>query len=270
MKNVADLWGRFSQQNDRKAREQLILHYTQLVKFVVGRLALYLPPSIQEEDLIGYGILGLIEAVDRFDPTRGIKFETFAVSRIRGHILDSLRHLDLLSRLARRQVRELEEAIALLSQSLGRLPNDTEIAGHLGLTLDQYHERVIQANSIVVSLDKPFAFGSEELYTLSDTVEDTRRPTPAEELDGQELKRELVAAIQALPERERIMISLYYHDGLTMKEIAQTMGVSESRVSQMHARVMLTLRSLIKDQAEPNPVNFSRSVLANKLLTLFK
>lgn len=258
MKDTANLWLEFTQHNKRSAREELIVHYTQLVKYVVGRLALHLPPSVQEEDLIGYGVLGLIEAVDRFDPTRGIKFETFAVTRIRGYILDSLRHLDLLSRSARRQAKEVEEAISQLSQLLGRLPEDVEVANHLGLTLDQYYDRLLNANSMVISLDQPLMVSGDEPYSLYDSIEDPQVSTPATQLDDEEIKVELVAAIRALPEREQVMISLYYNDGLTMKEIGQAMGVSESRVSQMHAKTMLTLRSLIKDRAEPNQVNYNR------------
>lgn len=258
MKDTAPLWLDFTKHNSRKAREELIVHYTQLVKYVVGRLALHLPPSVQEEDLIGYGVLGLIEAVDRFDPTRGIKFETFAVTRIRGYILDSMRHLDLLSRSARRQAREVEQAISLLSQLLGRLPEDVEVANHLGLTLDQYYDRLLNANSMIISLDEPLSVSGDEPYTLYDSLEDPHVPTPAHQLDEEEMKVELVGAIRALPEREQVMISLYYNDGLTMKEIGQAMGVSESRVSQMHAKVMLTLRSLIKDRAEPNQISYNR------------
>lgn len=258
MKDITELWFDFTRDKKRKAREELIVHYTQLVKYVVGRLALHLPPSVQEEDLIGYGTLGLIEAVDRFDPTRGIKFETFAVTRIRGYILDSLRHLDLLSRSARRQAREVEEAISQLSQLLGRLPQDAEVANHLGLALDQYYDRLLNANSMIISLDQPLTVSGDEPYTLYDSIEDPHLPTPATQLDDEEMRVELVAAIRALPEREQVMISLYYNDGLTMKEIGQAMGVSESRVSQMHARAMLTLRSLIKDRAEPNRVSHHR------------
>jgi RNA polymerase sigma factor FliA len=258
MDELSQLWTRFTQHNDRQAREALILRYASLVKFVVGRLALGLPPSLQEEDLIGYGVLGLIEAIDRFDPGRGVKFETFAISRIRGHILDSLRQLDLLSRSVRRQVKEIEQTMAYLTQTLGRLPTDTEVADHLSLNLDQYHERLLNTNSAIISLDKPLADQGDETLTLYDAIENTHMPNPAIQLDEQEIKAELVLAIQILPEREQIMLSLYYNDSLTMKEIGQAMSISESRVSQMHAKAMLTLRSLIKNRAEPNQVNHTR------------
>ncbi|MCL4294701.1 MAG: FliA/WhiG family RNA polymerase sigma factor [Anaerolineae bacterium] len=252
MDDLTQLWTCYTQQNDRQARETLILHYARLVKFVVGRLALTLPPSLQEEDLIGYGVLGLIEAIDRFDPARGVKFETFAVGRIRGQILDSLRHLDLLPRSARRQARELEQAMADLTQSLGRWPSDAEVASHLGLDLEQYYERLLNSNSTIISLDKPLAEQSDEALTLYDSVEDNHIPNPVALVDDKETKTELVRAIQTLPEREQVILSLYYNDGLTMKEIGQSIGISESRVSQMHARAVLALRSQIRNRAEPN------------------
>lgn len=262
MDDPNQLWTRYTQQNDRQAREALILHYARLVKFVVGRLALGLPPSLQEEDLIGYGVLGLIEAVDRFDPGRGVKFETFAISRIRGHILDSLRHLDLLPRSARRHVREIEQAMAQLSQIFGRLPTDAEVASHLNLALEQYYERLLNTNSAIISFDKPLTDQNDEALTLYDSVEDAHIPNPAAQLDDKETKAELVLAIQALPEREQVMLSLYYNDGLTMKEIGQAMGISESRVSQMHARSVLSLRSLIRNRAEPNPAHYDRRTVS--------
>lgn len=258
MKDVTTLWTRYTQQKDPQARDELILNYAQLVKYVVGRLALRLPPSLQEDDLIGYGTLGLIEAIDRFDPGRGVKFETFAVSRIRGHILDSLRHLDLLSRSARRHAREIEAAISSLSLSLGRLPVDTEVAHHLGLDPTQYYERLLNANSAVISLDEPLMREGDEPLTLYDSLEDTTMPAPSTYLDDVEMKSELMLAIRSLPEREQIMISLYYNDGLTMKEIGQAMDISESRVSQMHAKIVLTLRSLLRNRAEPNQVFYDR------------
>jgi RNA polymerase sigma factor for flagellar operon FliA len=258
MDELGQLWTRLTQQNDRQAREALILHHAPLVKFVVGRLALRLPPSLQEEDLIGYGVLGLIEAIDRFDPARGVKFETFAISRIRGHILDSLRQLDLLPRSARRQVKEIEQAMAYLTQTLGRLPTDAEVADHLSLNLDQYHERLLNTNSAIISFDQPLVDQGDETLTLYDSVENTQVPNPANQLDEQETKAEIAQAIQTLPEREQVMLSLYYNDGLTMKEIGRAMSISESRVSQMHARAVLTLRSLIRNRAEPNQANHHR------------
>lgn len=245
---VAELWKCFQNEADRQAREQLIVHYAPLVKYVVGRLAISLPRSLENEDLLGYGLIGLIEAVDRFDPERNVKFETFASARIRGHILDMLRSLDLLPRTARRQAKEIEDVIGQLSQSLGRLPEDEEVAHQLELDLEEYHERLRETSWVVVSLDQPIHSDNGEVFNLYDTLEDPTVPSLAEHLDNQETKQQIVNAILALPKREQLVISLYYNDGLTMKEIGEVMGVSESRVSQMHAKAVLMLRALIRNR----------------------
>ncbi len=258
MDNVAELWQLYRTKNDRRAREALILHYTKLVKYVVGRLVIGLPPSLQYEDLVGYGTLGLIEAVDRFNPNHGVTFATYAVTRIRGQIIDSLRSMDLLPRSVYRHNREIESAIAFLSQELGRSPSDDEIAAQLNISVEQYYSWLGDINFVMVSLDQSQVFDNGEETNLYGSLEDTRMPTPSQQVDDQEMMAELATAIKKLPEREQLMISMYYTDGLTMKEIGQVLDVSESRVSQIHARAMLTLRSLIKNRTEPNPVIYQR------------
>jgi len=245
MDKIAELWQKHSKENDRSAREELILHYVRLVKYVVGRLAIGLPPSLQHQDLIGFGTLGLIEAVDRFDPDYGVKFETFAVSRIRGYIIDSLRTLDLMPRSVFRQAREIEQAIAVLSQTLHRTPTDEEIAEQLDISLEQYHKWLVNVNFAIISMDQVITFDNGTQVTMHDSLEDTTMPNPVQHVDDSEKKEQLVSAINALPRREQLMISLYYNDGLTMKEIGQVLNVSESRVSQIHAKAMLALRSLM-------------------------
>lgn len=258
MEQVTELWQRHVKEKDQAAREELILHYTKLVKYVVGRLAIGLPPSLQYEDLIGYGTLGLIEAVDRFDPDHGVKFATYAVTRIRGQIIDSLRSMDLLPRSVYRHNREIENAFANLSQKLGRAPNDEEVAEFLNISPEQYQNWLADINFAIISLDQTQVFDNGEQANLYGSLEDSHMPTPQQQMDDKELKSELVAAIRELPEREQLMISLYYNDGLTMKEIGKVLEVSESRVSQIHARTMLTLRGMIKNRAEPNPIVYSR------------
>jgi RNA polymerase sigma factor for flagellar operon FliA len=259
MENLEKLWKDYTQDGDLKAREELILRFAPLVKYVVGRLAIGLPPSLQDEDLISFGILGLIEAVDRFDPSYRVKFETYAVTRIRGQIIDSLRSLDLLPRSTRRHNKKIEEAVGHLTQTFGRMPTDSEVADYLNISLEQYHNWLLDTNFIIISLDQPIIFDNGELSTLYDSLEDASMPTPSQQTDDTDLKAELVSAIRALPEREQLMISLYYNDGLTMKEIGQVLGVSESRVSQMHARAMLTLHHSIKNRAEPNTGIYKRN-----------
>ncbi len=256
MDNPVELWVHYKQYGDQQTRETLVLRYAPLVKYVVGQLAISIPPSLQREDLISYGILGLIEAISRFDPTIGVKFETYAVSRIRGQIIDSLRGMDILPRSVYRQSKEIENAKAYLCQILGRMPTSTEIAEHLQIPLAQYRKWLINTNFTIVSLDQPTTFTSGEQANLYDLLEDVDMPTPFQQIEDAELKVELAAAIQKLPKRAQLIISLYYQDELTMKEIGQVLGVSESRVSQLHAETMLTLRGFIKKRLEPNPTIF--------------
>lgn len=263
MENIDNLWKRYSQTRDQTVRDQLVLNYASLVKFVVGRLAIGLPPSLQQDDLIGFGTLGLIEAVDRFEPERGFKFETYAVTRIRGQIIDSLRSFDILPRSVHRQARQIEQAVAELSQILGRSPKAEEVADRLGLSQDQYYAWLQNVNFAILSLDRPFATSEGEQTTLYDSLEDTTLPAPSDQVDDRELKAELVQAITGLPEREQLLISLYYNEELTMKEIGHILNVSESRVSQMHAKAMLTLRGQIRSRNEPNPVDQRRLVHAS-------
>ena len=260
----AELWKRYIQDNDRQARGELIVYYSKLVKFIVGRLAIGLPPSLQVEDLTGFGTLGLIEAIDRFDPSYGVKFETYAVARIRGQIIDSLRSMDLLPRSAHRQAREIDAAIAHLSQSLGQTPTEREVADYLGIGLKQYHNWLRNSCCIIISLDQPLTFDNGEQITLYESVEDMNMPTPTQEMDDQDMKAELVSAILALSEREQLMLSLYYNDGLTMKEIGQVLNVSESRVSQLHSKAMLSLRNLLKNNEtlSRQPIHNSRETHA--------
>jgi RNA polymerase sigma factor for flagellar operon FliA len=178
MDDVAALWQRYRATGNRATRDELILHYTKLVRYVVNRLALGLPPSLQQEDLIGYGILGLIEAVDRFNPEHGVQFSTYAVSRIRGQIIDSLRSMDLLPRSVYRHNRDIETAIAYLSQTLGRAPQDEEIAEYLQISMEQYQQWLNDTNFIVVSLDQSYVFDNGEQSDLYSSLEIPKCPPP--------------------------------------------------------------------------------------------
>ncbi len=258
MDKLTQLWQRHIQQHDQEAREALILRFAPLVKYVVGRLALRLPRSLEKDDLLSYGTVGLIEAIDRFDLSYGVKFETYAIARIRGQIIDSLRALDMLPRSAYRRAKKIEAVFAELSQSLGRLPTDPEVANYLGIELSEYHTWLKDATFVIVSLDQPRVFSDGEQATLYDALEDERVLTPAELIDRQELTTQLVSAIRELPEREQLLISLYYNDGLTMKEVGHVLGVSESRVSQMHARTMLLLKGIINHKIEPKLDAYNR------------
>ena len=253
MTNLDELWIRYTKQGDCQAREDLILHYTPLVKGIVKGLTMRLPNSLEVEDLVSYGLIGLIDAVDRFDLSHEVKFETYATRRIRGQIIDTLRMLDLLPRSTYRRSREIQETVTQLSQAMGRAPTDAEIAGQLEISLAEYRRRRLDADCVIISLDQPLTYRDGEELTLYDALEDEKMLTPAQEIDRQEMKVHLMAAVQALPERDQLLISLYYNDGLTMKEIGQVLGVSESRVSQMHSKIVLALHGFIQQCITPNP-----------------
>lgn len=246
------LWRRFRATRDPGLREQLILQYAPLVKYVIGRTAVSLPGLLSNEDILSYGTIGLIQAVDRFDPTQGVKFETYAIRRIRGSIIDAIRSLHPLSRDANRRARELEQAYDRLTQQLGRIPEEQEVADYLGLNLADFRMVLVEASATFVSLETPLGdLGDGERLALIDQIADERTVDVAEQLDHQELLGLLVRAIEALPERDRLVINLYYYEELTLREISEVLGVSTSRVSQLHAAAVLKLRSLLRSARRP-------------------
>lgn len=242
------LWNDYVQKHDPRLREQIIVQYAPLVKYVVGRLAINLPTVIDSDDVISYGTIGLIDAVERFDPTRGIKFETYAIARIRGAIIDALRSLDQIPRTARQRAREIEAAIAELEAKLRRPPHDEEVAAHLGLDLDKYREACVRTSVTNVSLDQMMSTDDEDggLGGKSHHFEDRDSPDPVASIERRETEASLVDAVKRLPERERLVLSLYYHEELTMKEISRVMEISESRVCQLHAQAVLRLRATMR------------------------
>ncbi|HEY9745348.1 MAG TPA: FliA/WhiG family RNA polymerase sigma factor [Oculatellaceae cyanobacterium] len=230
--------------NNAKLREQLILKYLHLVRYVVSRLPITLPMSIASEDLISYGTMGLMEAVERFDPDRGLKFETYAVTRIRGAIIDQLRFQDWIPRGVRKRSKELVETMQRLEEKLGRAPNDDELAAELGVTKQKLQTMMAESQNLVLSLDDTYGNDpSGNSMTLLDMVEDKNSPDPQGEYEAGELRKRLAEAIASLPEREKLLIALYYHENMTLKEIGEVISVSESRVCQLHAQAILRLRS---------------------------
>lgn len=243
---LRELWRRYSATGDDRAKESLVLAYAPLVKYVAGRLASRLPAHVEEADLISYGLSGLTAAIERFDPSREIKFETFAMPRIRGAILDELRALDWVPRTVRARARELERANVRLEGRLLRAPTDEELATELGITVSELQQALLEiSRSTIVALDElwnaPERGGDQ--VSLLETVADLEAPDPQTIFDTVERHRHISDAILALPERERLVIALYYFDELTLREIGEVLGVSESRVSQLHAKAALRLRS---------------------------
>ena len=242
---IADRWVRYVTERDPALREQLILQYAPLVKYVVGRLAIMLPRVMDSDDVLSSGVLGLIEAIDRFDPATGVKFETYAISRIRGAILDELRALDWIPRSARQRSQEIAKAFARLEIELGRPPTDEEVAQSLGLDMHQFQQASITATAVLLSLEAPAAGDGQEDgagSALVETIESTSAPDPLHHTEEGELLQALAGALRALSERERILLSLYYEQELTMKEISAVLDVSESRVCQLHSRALQRLR----------------------------
>jgi len=251
--DMRDVWSRYKKTGDEKAREQLVLAYSPLVKFVAGRMSSGLPAHIEESDLISYGLLGLIGAIERFDPAREIKFETFAVSRIKGSIIDELRSLDWVPRSVRAKAREIEATQTKLEHEFGRVPTDQEVAGALDMSIDDFQESLLQiSNSTVVALDELWTVSdsSGDQVSLLDTMRDPNAVDPARELGVSELKDRLANAISRLPEREKLVIALYYFENLTLREIGEVLGVTESRVSQLHTKAVLRLKSRLQTEVE--------------------
>jgi len=238
-----ELWAQYVATRDEAVRGRLAVRYAPLVKYVVSRLAISLPAVLDSDDVLGYGLIGLLDAIDRFDPARGVKFESYAVPRVRGAIIDALRSLDPLSRSARDRVREIERALTGLEGELGRPPADEEVAAHLGITVDRYHQQCSQGTVTVLSLDNLLEFDDSLAQPdHREFLEDRASPAPPDVVERQELLRDLARAILRLPERERLVLALYYNEELTMKEISRAMDVSESRVCQLHSQAIARLK----------------------------
>lgn len=252
--DVQELWRRYKDLGDGKARHGLILAYSPLVKYVAGRMGTGLPVHIEEGDLISYGLLGLIGALERFEPSRNIRFETYAISRIKGSIIDELRALDWVPRSVRSRARQVERAVTKLENELHRAPTDEEIAGELEVTVGEFQDILTQiSTSSIVALDEFWAVSGSggDKVTLMDTIEDRSAPDPSRAYDIQAVKELLATAIKRLPEREKIVIGLYYYEGLNLKEIGEVLGVTESRISQLHTKAILRLKGRIKQDMEP-------------------
>ena len=222
-----------------------MLTYAPLVKFVAGRVGAGLPSHVDDEDLISYGLLGLMRAIERFEPEREIKFETYAIPRIRGAIIDELRAMDWVPRSVRGRARDIERAIADLEARLGRAPTDEEIAQKLGVSHDELEESLGEiSRSSVVALDELWTVSSGgDPVSLIDTIEDTQGPNPQAALAETELKEAIGEALARLPEREKLVVTLYYYEELTLREIGEVLGVTESRVSQLHTKAILRLKA---------------------------
>ena len=243
--DTTKLWREYRRAKDPKVRDRLILTYAPLVKYVAGRLGSGLPAHVDDDDLVSYGLLGLIGAIERFDPDRDIKFETYAIARIKGSIIDELRALDWVPRSVRSRAREIERAIADLESRLGRAPTDEEISGKLGVSVEELNESLSEiGRTSIAALDELWTVSSGgDQVALIDTIEDEQGPNPQSALDETEMREAIADAISRLPEREKLVVTLYYYEELTLREIGEVLGVTESRVSQLHTKAILRLKA---------------------------
>jgi RNA polymerase sigma factor FliA len=233
---IETAWDAWHVSQEATARDWLVVHYASLVKFVAGRLAAGLPKSVDTGDLVSAGVFGLMNAIDKFDPANGAKFETYAIPRIRGAILDGLRALDWVPRSVRSRSRSVQDAIALLEHQLGRTPTDEEISAELKISVEELEKWLadIAAGSV----------GPLDHVAMDNTAaEADAQIQPGRAMEEGELRAAMRAEISRLPEREQAILILYYEDGLTLSEIGEALGVTESRISQIHAKAVLQLRS---------------------------
>ncbi|WP_190822064.1 FliA/WhiG family RNA polymerase sigma factor [Saccharopolyspora pogona] len=246
---IVALWQAFGQRRDQELRDRLVLHYAPLVKYVAGRVGTGLPSHVDVSDLIQSGIFGLVDAIEKFEPERGLKFETYAMQRIRGAILDDLRAQDWVPRSVRSRARDVERALERLEAKLQRTATDAELAGELELSLDGLRELFAQLQmTSVIALDDLIGAGPAQA-SLAETLPDDRAEDPVAALVDRDSRRQLAEAVERLSERDRVVVTLYYFENLTLAEIGKVLGVTESRVCQLHTRAVLRLRTKLTEQA---------------------
>jgi RNA polymerase sigma factor FliA len=244
--DTIQLWREYRRSGDQGIRDRLILTYAPLVKYVAGRLGSGLPAHVDEGDLVSYGLLGLIAAIERYDPDRDVKFETYAIARIKGSILDELRAMDWVPRSVRSRAREIERAIADLESKLGRAPTDEEIATKIGISQEELEDSLTDiSRSSIAALDELWTVSGSggDQIALIDTIEDESVPDPQSAMSATEMKEAIADSIARLPEREKLVVTLYYYEDLTLREIGEVLGVTESRVSQLHTKAILRLKA---------------------------
>ncbi len=245
--NISDAWRKYRNNGDPQARDEIINQYAYLVKITAGRVVSNLPPSLERDDLVSAGVVGLIKAVDQFDFNRQVKFETYAIALIRGAILEMLREEDWVPRSVRERVKLLEKTYLHMETKLGRPPTELEVANELQMNQDEFSKLLVETGrTSLLSLDDILigSEGNEKLH-LTDVIHD-QNANPSLEVEMREMKRSLGVAIDRLPERERLVIALYYYEGMTFKEIGKILSISESRVYQLHTQAVIRMRGYLQ------------------------
>lgn len=249
--DVQALWERYRATSDPQVREQLILHYAPLVKYVAGRVAVGMPANVEHADLVSYGIFGLLDAIEKFDLERGYKFETYAITRIKGAIIDELRSIDWVPRSVRARARQVEAAVARLEASLQRSPSEEELADELAWTVPELQETLARVSmTSLAALDETLdTSGEGDRISLVDTLQDLHTLLPEERYDDVETKQLLREAMTRLSEREQMVLGLYYFEGMTLAQVGDVVGVTESRICQIHTKAVLSLRAKLVEHA---------------------
>ena len=246
---VVALWERYKAEADQPSRERLILQYSPLVKYVAGRVSVGLPATIEHADLVSYGMFGLIDAIEKFDLAKGVKFETYAISRIKGAIIDELRSIDWIPRSVRSKARDVERALTSLEVKLRRTPTEEELAEELDMGIKELRQVLTQVSLVsVVALDESFSGEDAERQALVDTLQDPKAADPESSYEDVEMRAMLAEALNRMSEREKTVLVLYYFEGMTLAQIGQVLGVTESRVCQMHTKAVLGLRAKMSDR----------------------
>ncbi len=240
------LWGKyFEDKTQKNVRDALIVQYIYLIRYVVGRVKVTLPATISIEDIAGYGVEGLINAIERYSPQKNTRFETYALIRIRGAILDRIRAQDFLPRSVRKKIKDIKNAQEHLKQELGRIPTTTEVANYLDMEPDKVNQLLAEDTTMTSIYEKKGS--SEDSMEIIDTIQDTNKLNPQEQMEEKNIKQQLEKALQRLPERERVIMVLYYQENMTLKEIGATLNMSESRVCQLHAQSIMKLKNILSE-----------------------
>jgi RNA polymerase sigma factor for flagellar operon FliA len=240
-----DLWKLYRKAKDSRIRDYFIKQYAPLVKYVAGKIAIGMPHNVEFDDLVGFGVFGLFDAIEKFDPSKHVKFKTYAVTRIRGAIFDELRSIDWVPRSIRQKTREVEETVRTLEAKLGRSATDEEISDAMDMTVEDFQALILKISSTsILSLNDVWYTGEDDdQISIVESVESPTSLNPDAIVEREEIKRVIVEAINELPEKEKKVLVLYYYEDLTLKEIGHVLGVTESRISQLHTKAIMRLRA---------------------------
>ncbi|MFP4561780.1 MAG: RNA polymerase sigma factor WhiG [Spirochaetia bacterium] len=244
-KTEEELWKEYKKTKDPQIRDAFVKQYAPLVKYVAGKVAIGMPHNVEFDDLVGFGVFGLFDAIEKFDPDKHVKFKTYAVTRIRGAIFDELRSIDWVPRSVRQKAREIEDTIHRLEASLGRSVSDEEIAKELNMNMDEFQKAMLKVSGTsMLSLNDVWYNNDEnDKISIVDSIESPSSMNPDTIVEKEEIKRVIVEAINELPDKEKKVLVLYYYEDLTLKEIGQVLEVTESRISQLHTKAIMRLRA---------------------------